>query len=119
MKKIYQLTFVAVAALLVFSSCQEESDLILDRVASPVLLVTNPVGEGEVRATFYELDKSGILDHTVGIDSIPIPDLSIEVFAAGASVGIFNTDSEGAIIVQDAGSLVYAGEYKGVKFRFQ
>jgi len=119
MKKIYQLAFVAVAALLVFSSCQDETDLVLDRVASPVLLVTDPVSETEVKATFYELDKSGILDHTVGIDSIPIPNLSIEVFSGSTSVGTFSTDNSGAIIVEDAGSLVYAGEYKGTKFRFQ
>ena len=119
MKKIYQFAFVAVAALFIFSSCEDESDLALDRVASPVLLVTDPISDSEVMATFYELDKSGILDHTVGIDSIPIPNLSIEVFAAGASVGTFSTDNSGAIVVQSTEGLSYAGEHKGVKFRFQ
>ena len=55
-------------------------------------------------AYFYELDKSGILDHTVGIDSIPVADLSLEVFAAGASVGTFTTDASGSFFVSYKGT---------------
>lgn len=119
MKKIFQLTLATATALIILSSCQEESDLVLDRVTSPVLLVTDPISESEIQATFYELDKSRILDHTVGIDSIPIPNLSIEVFSGSTSVGTFSTDNSGAIVVEDAGGLIYVGEFKGTKFRFQ
>ncbi|WKN42900.1 hypothetical protein [Tunicatimonas pelagia] len=119
MKKIYQLALIAVAALLILSGCEEESDMAFDRVASPVLLVTDPVGTDEIQATFYELDKTGILDQDIGIDSIPIPNLSIEVFSSNTSIGTFTTNTNGSIIVQDAGSLAWSGEYNGVRFRFQ
>lgn len=120
MEKIYQITLSVLAAFLVLSSCQDESDLVLDRAASPVLLVTDPISENsEIKATFYELDKTGILDHTVGIDSIPIPNLSIEVLSSSSPIGTFTTDADGSFVVQDLGSLVWVGEYKGVKFRFQ
>ncbi|MEM8967760.1 MAG: hypothetical protein AAGE93_15175 [Bacteroidota bacterium] len=119
MKKIYQLALTAVVALLILTSCEEEPDMAFDRVASPVLLVTDPVGTDDIQATFYELDKSGILDQNIGIDSIPIPNLSIEVFSSNASLGTFTTDASGAITVQDLGDLAWVGEYKGVKFRFQ
>ncbi|MEM6841840.1 MAG: hypothetical protein AAF944_08630 [Bacteroidota bacterium] len=119
MKKIYQFTLIAAVALLVLSSCEEEPDMAFDRVASPVLLVTAPVGVNDIQATFYELDKSGILDQNIGIDSIPIPNLSIEVFSSDASIGTFTTDVNGVITVEDLGSLAWVGEYNGVKFRFQ
>ncbi|MGB3588421.1 MAG: hypothetical protein WBA23_17860 [Tunicatimonas sp.] len=119
MKNIFQLTLLSVATLLVLSSCQDETDLVLDRVASPVLLVTDPVGTDEIQATFYELDKTGILDQNVGIDSMPISNLSIEVFSGSTSIGTFTTDTEGSIVVQSASDLAWTGEYKGVRFRFQ
>ena len=119
MKKIYQLALTAVAALLILSSCEEEPEMAFDRVASPVLLVTDPVGTDEIQATFYELDKTGILDQNVGIDSMPISNLSIEVFSGSSSIGTFTTDTNGSIVVPSVSDLVWAGEYNGVKFRFQ
>ena len=73
----------------------------------------------EVRAYFYELDKSGILDPTVGIDSILVADLSIKGFAASASVGTFTTDASGSFIVSYTGNKPneYAGSHKGIAFR--
>lgn len=119
MKRIYQLAFVAVVALLMFSSCQEESDIVLERIASPVLLEIDTAGLDNTIAIFYELDKSGIMDHTVGIDSITISGLSIEVSSAGILLGTFTTDSEGAISIPTDEGATYAGEYKGIRFRFQ
>ena len=101
------------------SSCEDVSDMAFDRVASPVLLVTAPVGDDQMKGTFYELDKSGILDQNVGIDSIPVSDLSIEVFSEGASLGTFTTDASGSITVASPGSLSWVGEYKGIAFRFE
>lgn len=88
-------------AAVVILSCNEE-DPFVDRVEAPVLLdfdeVTGYLASGGLTAvpsvtktvtaanytspvvlslTVYELDKSGILDHTVGIDSIPVPGLKI------------------------------------------
>ncbi len=119
MKKIYHLALGAVAAFILLSSCQEESDLVVDRIASPVLLEVDTVGANNTTAFFFELDKSGIMDHTIGIDSVAIPGLSIEVFTAGSLLGTFTTDNSGAIFIPTDNGATYAGEFKGVKFRFQ
>ncbi|HEY0654331.1 MAG TPA: hypothetical protein VGD65_14425 [Chryseosolibacter sp.] len=84
-------------ALSIFLIACEEEDPFVDRKAAPVLLVFDEVAgylasggltsvpsvsKTVTAATYtqpvtlsvrlYELDKSGILDHTVGIDSIPV-----------------------------------------------
>jgi len=120
MKTIYKLFALAlfVSAMM---SCTEESDLAISRVVSPVVIETEDVSAAQVRATFFELDKSGLLDHTVGIDSIAVPGLSIEVFASGASIGSFTTDGSGAIVIDYAGTKPseYAGTHKGIAFRIK
>ena len=102
-------------------SCEDESDMAVNKVASPVLVDVKTTGTNEVTAYFYELDKSGILDHTVGIDSIPISNLAIEVFAGTTSVGIFNTDATGSFMVSYTGTKPseYAGIHKGIAFRIK
>jgi hypothetical protein len=77
-------------------------------------------GPGAVTAKFFELDKSGILDHTVGIDSIPLVSLDVEVFASKTPVGVFSTDSDGSVTINysDARPNEFAGQYKGIAFRF-
>src|SRR5690606_20530179 len=111
----YALTALFLLILLpgaiLFISCDEE-DPFVDRVVSPVLIVfddvpgylagcgltaipsvtkkvsdvnyTEPV---DLRASFYELDKSGILDHNIGIDSIPVSNLSIRFRSEERRVG--------------------------------
>ncbi|MEQ9441977.1 MAG: hypothetical protein RIG62_23255 [Cyclobacteriaceae bacterium] len=118
MKKLYSLFLTAFFGLILFSSCEEEPDMAFDRVASPVLLVTTPVSSSETQATFYELDKSGILDQNVGIDSIPVPNLNIEVLSGGTSIGTFTTDASGYFVVPDSGSFEWVGVYKETAFRF-
>jgi hypothetical protein len=96
--KFFSFFFLTVVIL---ASCNEE-DPFVDRVEAPVLLdfdeVTGYLASGGLTSvpsvtktvtaanyanavvlslTVYELDKSGILDHTVGIDSIPVPGLKI------------------------------------------
>jgi hypothetical protein len=75
----------------------------------------------ELTATISELDKSGIMDNTVGIKSIPVPDLLIEVFSGSTSLGTFTTDTEGKIVVTYAVTKPneFAGSYKGVAFRIK
>ena len=107
--------------VITITSCEDVSDMAVNKVASPVLLEVRNSGSNEVTAVFYELDKSGILDHTVGIDSIPVANLAIEVFAASASVGTFTTDASGSFIVTYAGVKPneYAGSHKGIAFRIK
>jgi len=78
----YPIVFLTISTL--FIGC-EEDELAFDIVASPVLAVFEDVesvsaNEIAVMATFYELDKSGILDKNVGIDSMRIANLPVEVF---------------------------------------
>jgi hypothetical protein len=123
--KIISIRATCIIALLVgmilvtLTSCEDESDMAVNKVASPVLLEIKD-SPGELTAYFFELDKTGILDHTVGIDSIPLANLQVEVFAATTSVGVFTTDVSGSILVTYAGTKpnVFAGEYKGKAFRF-
>ncbi|WP_236252814.1 hypothetical protein [Echinicola sp. 20G] len=124
------LAFVAV-------SCEDVDDLATPNVASPVLVLLDgssfpadaSVG---VTATFMELDKSGILDHTVGIDSIPVSDLQVLVYINQTEeVSALVTDGEGKIDLSvswealglsaassgDQVRLEFAGTHKNVSFR--
>jgi hypothetical protein len=105
--------------LVTLTSCEDESDMTVNKVASPVLLELKD-SPGELTAYFFELDKSGILDHTVGIDSIPLANLQVEVFASTSSLGVFTTDDSGSFLVPYAGTKPneFAGAYKGIAFRF-
>ncbi|MCG8318121.1 MAG: hypothetical protein MI921_01350 [Cytophagales bacterium] len=114
-------------------ACEETEDTEFDILASPVLATF----EGQnfkatesvaVTATFYELDKSGILDHNIGIDSMAISGLDIRVFINGSTkIGDFVTDAEGQIQFEKswddiggAGSVVrleWVGEYSETSFR--
>jgi hypothetical protein len=94
--KLPGLALSLLATIVLLASCEEE-DPFVDRTVSPVLIVFDDVpgylaGGGltatpsitktinainysdpvVLSLTVYELDKSGILDHTVGIDSIPV-----------------------------------------------
>lgn len=112
--------FVLTATL--FVACNEE-DPFVDRVESPVLIVfdgvsgylagggltyspsvtktvttsnyTDPV---TLSLTLYELDKSGILDHTVGIDSIPLANMSLTFSKRdGSLTTLLTSNDEGKV----------------------
>ena len=120
MKTNYKLLMALLVATLMIG-CSEESDLAIKRVVSPVVIEVENVSDTEVRATFFELDKTGILDHTVGIDSIAVPNLAVEVFATNTSIGSFTTDGVGSILIEYVGTKPneYAGTYKGIAFRIK
>jgi hypothetical protein len=120
MKTLYIITLLSVITLSV-TSCEDVSDMAVNKIAAPVLVDVKNTSSAEVTAYFYELDKTGILDHTVGIDSIPVAGLAVEVFAASTSVGLFTTGSDGSIIVSYTVSKPseYAGVHKGVAFRIK
>jgi hypothetical protein len=103
------------------TSCEDESDMAINKVASPVILDVKSTGATQLTTFFYELDKSGILDYTVGIDSIPVANLAIEVFAGTTSVGTFTTDGAGSFVIDYAGAKPseYVGTHKGIAFRIK
>lgn len=162
-KKIHIAFCLLFAITFLFTACDVE-DPFVDRVESPVLLVfdevtgylagggltyspsvtksvtlanyTNPV---TLSLTVYELDKSGILDHTVGIDSIPLSNLAITFskrdgtlateLTSGGDGKITMTTTWGALGVADIESIVnesaarsitipltWVGTYRGISF---
>lgn len=139
MKKSFNIYLVVSAFLtLAFSqSCVEAEDLATPNVAAPVLVLLNgtsfsAASSVTVGSLFLELDKTNILDHTKGIDSIPVPNLNIAVFINNTNeVAKLVTDAEGSadlvISWADLGlpdaktgnqvRLEFAGTYKDVPFR--
>jgi len=124
---VYITVFLTVSSL--FIGC-EEDELAFDVVASPVLAVFEDIDPGSanevaVMATFYELDKSGILDKNIGIDSTRIANLPVEIFTNELrSLGSFTTNAEGEIMfeipfsdVAGASRLEWVGTYNDIDFR--
>lgn len=139
MKKSFNIYLVVAAFVtLAFSqSCVEAEDLATPNVAAPVLVLLNgtsfsAASSVTVGSLFLELDKTNILDHTKGIDSIPVPNLNIAVFINNTNeVAKLVTDAEGSadlvlswadLGLPDAKTgnqvrLEFAGTYKDVPFR--
>lgn len=113
---------LGIATLLLLAvACNDDSDFAIKRVAAPVTIEVVESDVAEVTVTVFELDKSGILDNSVGIVSIPVSGIELEVISAGTSLGMFTTDADGKVIVGYAGSKPneYAGSYKGTAFRIK
>ncbi|MFO7256901.1 MAG: hypothetical protein DIU61_004345 [Bacteroidota bacterium] len=112
-------TVLAIVILLIATSCEDVSDLAIEKVPAPVVVEVEEVAPNSLAATFFELDKTGMLDKDIGIIQIPVPGLSVDVFAAGAMIGTFITDSSGKIEVEylDAKPNEFAGMHKGIAFR--
>lgn len=132
MKSILKNTLYLLLIAGLFISCEDVSDMAIERIASPVLVQVGDVVTGDetfdITTTIYELDKSGILDNTVGIDSLALPGLQITVVALSDSnvrstIGTLTTDANGEVILsrpvaelEDISSLEWTGEYKGQSF---
>ena len=128
---------IAFVALAYLSSCVEGVELATPNVASPVLVmlqgnVFDASAPVSIQGQFYELDKTGILDQNVGIDSIPVSGLQIKVFINQTEeIGSVTTDNSGKIIFQQPWTslgvanptsgrqirLEFAGTHKNVAFR--
>ncbi|WPR75793.1 hypothetical protein [Algoriphagus sp. NG3] len=139
MKKSFNIYLVmaAIISISITQSCVEAEELVTTNVASPVLVLLNGSSFGAespvtVGSKFLELDKTNILDHTKGIDSIPVPNLDISVFVNNTQrVAQLMTGAEGTadlviswqelgISVPKTGSQVrleFAGTHKNVPFR--
>ena len=137
-KTIVQLSFTLIASVfLLMQSCVEADGLATPNVASPVLVLlqgsTFPsTARVEVTSTVLELDKANILDHTKGIDSIPVSNLVLRVFInAATEVGTVTTGPDGkaslsvswadlGLTVASSGRQVrleFAGMHKNISFR--
>lgn len=116
MKKI--LTSVSVLAVLfTVYACQKKDDPFVPRVVSPVLVqildapyqtdfASEPAVPADssrpvtLRARILKLDKTNILDHTKGIDSIPVPNLKISLtLRDGSPVSEATTDTKGLVTI--------------------
>lgn len=117
-KPLVVLILFALSTCVLLTSCEEE-DPFVDRTVSPVLIVFDDVpgflaGGGlsatpsitktvtpanyadpvTLSLTVYELDKSGILDHTVGIDSIPVAGVPINFTKKDGTLSTDRTTDE-------------------------
>lgn len=119
------------------TGCEDAVEIATPNVASPVLVLLEgnsfpSTSNVEVNGTFLELDKTGIMDHTVGIDSIPLIDMEIMVLVDHVEeLGALVTDTQGQIQlsltwadigISDLSSgnqvrLEFAGVHKGIAFR--
>lgn len=140
---------LSLLALTALAGCMKKDDPFVDRVAAPVLVVIDnasgdaggltaePVvnqkvsGPVTMAVRIYELDKSGLLDNKVGIDSIPVTSLTIKLTKRdGTALGDLKTDGTGkasltkswselGVAAPRSGSsvqLTWSGEYKGQAF---
>ncbi|MGV3557472.1 MAG: hypothetical protein ACO1O2_04935 [Larkinella arboricola] len=130
------------------AGCEKKEDPFVDRVVAPVLVVIQGAADGggqtaepvvsqtitapvTMSVRVYELDKSGILDYKVGIDSIPVASLALKLTKRdGTTLADLKTDNNGlatltktwaelGIAAPAVGSsvlLTWAGEYKGQPF---
>lgn len=120
--------YLSFCIVVLLQSCLSD-DLAFDVIESPVLaLFTNPSSTDSmmtISATFYELDKTGILDNAIGIDSIPIGGMSVQVFTdVDVLLGELTTGSDGGAVfskpwseLSSVSRLEWVGTYDGVPFR--
>ncbi len=128
---------IALCLLLLAQACVETDDLVTPNVASPVLILLegtsfSATSSVSVNSKTFELDKTNILDHNLGIDSIPVANLALDVFVANTTkVASLTTNAEGSadlvvswadlgVAAPTSGTQVrleFAGTYKDVAFR--
>ncbi len=127
MKNIKYSALLCLLAAFLFTSCLKD-DLAFDVIESPVLAVFEDMDAGNnlmVKATFYDLDKSGILDNSIGIDSIPVANMEISVFILSSQlITTLTTDSNGEVVfdmpfseLAGASRLEWVGKYDETDFR--
>lgn len=121
--------YLFAAALFFFTTSCVEEKLAFTVVESPVLglIAETPADEGMVAftGTFYELDKSGILDQNIGIDSIPVAGLELRVESQERTLlQTIVTAADGTTVfempateLEGVTRLEWAGTYDGQVFR--
>ncbi|RIV25004.1 hypothetical protein DYU11_06705 [Fibrisoma montanum] len=149
MNRYNALLFGTLLAITGLTACEKAEDPFVDRVAAPVLVVIdNASGDGggltaepvvnqkitspvTMAVKIFELDKSGILDYKVGIDSIPVVGLSLKLTRRdGTAIGDLKTDAGGRAVLTktwaelgiaapkkgNSVQLTWSGEHKGQAF---
>lgn len=124
-----KITVIAILVVSLIIGCKKADDMAFDRVASPVLVITKPAVKGDatntISASFYALDKSGILNSSIGIDSIPVAGLRVEVYT-GVNTKIADavTGADGAVTLElgkelfsGVTSFSWAGVHNNIAFR--
>ena len=122
-------TLLGITILMLFASSCSSDELAFDVIESPVLVLfdgpTTTDDMMSITATFYELDKSGILDQNIGIDSTLITNLNIKIFTDDdVMLDELTTDANGQAeftkALSDIGGtsrLEWVGNYDEVAFR--
>ncbi len=120
-KQVVNLVAGCVALAIGLSACQKVEDPFVERVVAPVLvLVENTSGDGggltgepvvpqkvsgsvTMSVRIVELNKAGLLDNKVGIDSIPVTGLALKLtLRNGTAVGDLTTDGKGRATITKA-----------------
>ncbi|WP_373516104.1 hypothetical protein [Persicitalea sp.] len=146
MKKIFSYSLIIITAVS-FAACKVD-DPFVDRVVAPVLVdivgasfgaplsgeptVSYPAsGKVTLTARLLELDKSGILDKNIGIDSIPVANIPMKItLRSGTALGETTSNAQGVVSLEKtwadlgvptpkAGTVVkisWSGIHKGVAF---
>ena len=146
MKKILSYSLVILTAVS-FASCKVD-DPFVDRVVAPVLvdivgasfgapISSQPVvaypftGKVVLVARLLELDKTNILDHSKGIDSIPVANIPMKIgIRNGATLGEVTSNAQGMVSLETTWqtlglrpttkdttiAISWSGNYKGVAF---
>ena len=120
---------ICLCSYLLLASCTKD-DLAFDVIESPVLatfdkMSTSADANLTVEATFYELDKTGILDNAIGIDSIELAGMEIKVFInQDTELSTLTTDGQGTVIfdyskadLMGASRLEWVGVHNETPFR--
>ena len=126
--KFKNIFFLSLLSLVLLNSCIE-NELPFDVIESPVLAIFDDMDAEEgmikIQATFYELDKSGILDQNVGIDSTAISGMTVGIYIdESVLVKEYTTDASGIIVFDEplsalggSSRLEWVGTYKDTPFR--
>ncbi|MGB3778095.1 MAG: hypothetical protein WA960_07025 [Tunicatimonas sp.] len=85
MKKYLKHTFAIALFAFTLSACEDVADNAIPHIASPVLVEVEtlgkytPLDQVTLFTKISDLDKSGIMDNTIGIDTVPAALASIQV----------------------------------------
>lgn len=148
-KRVVYLVAGFIALGITMPACQQVDDPFVDRLVAPVLvLVENTSGDGggltgepvvpqkisgavTVSVRILELNKGGLLNNKVGIDSVPVTGLALKLtLRNGTAIGDLTTDGKGratltrtwtdlGVATPKSGNtvlLTWAGVYKSQSF---